>query len=48
MDSIDTGSPDRDGHLKSSDFFNTGEYPTMTFPLHQGGVPGRRRLPHHR
>ncbi|CAM5678333.1 YceI family protein [Streptomyces sp. NPDC005930] len=31
MDSIDTGSPDRDGHLKSADFFNTGEYPTMTF-----------------
>ncbi|MFG3247313.1 YceI family protein [Streptomyces sp. NPDC048187] len=31
MDSIDTGSPDRDGHLKGSDFFNTGEYPTMTF-----------------
>ncbi len=31
MDSIDTGSPDRDGHLKGSDFFNTGEHPTMTF-----------------
>ncbi|CAM5235196.1 Protein YceI [Streptomyces tendae] len=25
-----TGSADRDGHLKSSDFFSTGEYPTMT------------------
>jgi polyisoprenoid-binding protein YceI len=31
MDSIDTGSPDRDGHLKSSDFFRTEEFPTMTF-----------------
>ncbi|MGV9282034.1 YceI family protein [Streptomyces sp. NPDC003730] len=31
MDSIDTGSPDRDGHLRSADFFNTGEHPTMTF-----------------
>ncbi|MFF0788731.1 YceI family protein [Streptomyces spiralis] len=31
MDSIDTGSPDRDGHLKSSDFFKTDEFPTMTF-----------------
>jgi polyisoprenoid-binding protein YceI len=31
MDSIDTGSPDRDGHLKSSDFFKTDEHPTMTF-----------------
>ncbi|WP_405619534.1 YceI family protein [Streptomyces sp. NBC_00076] len=31
MDSIDTGSPDRDGHLKSSDFFKTDEFPAMTF-----------------
>ncbi|MFI9376583.1 YceI family protein [Streptomyces parvulus] len=31
MDSIDTGSPDRDGHLKSSDFFKTDEFPKMTF-----------------
>ncbi|MFI1166759.1 YceI family protein [Streptomyces sp. NPDC020801] len=31
MDSIDTGSADRDGHLKSSDFFRTGEFPAMTF-----------------
>ncbi|GAB1327379.1 YceI family protein [Streptomyces sennicomposti] len=31
MDSIDTGSADRDGHLKSADFFRTGEFPSMTF-----------------
>ena len=31
MDSISTGSADRDGHLKSSDFFKTEEFPTMTF-----------------
>ncbi|MFF4831586.1 YceI family protein [Streptomyces sp. NPDC001315] len=31
MDSVDTGSADRDGHLKSSDFFRTDEFPTMTF-----------------
>ncbi len=31
MDSIDTGSADRDGHLKGADFFNTEEHPTMTF-----------------
>ncbi|MBC2867545.1 YceI family protein [Streptomyces mexicanus] len=31
MDSIDTGSADRDGHLKSADFFRTEEFPTMTF-----------------
>jgi polyisoprenoid-binding protein YceI len=31
MDSIDTGSADRDGHLKSADFFRTDEFPVMTF-----------------
>ncbi|MCX4765213.1 YceI family protein [Streptomyces sp. NBC_01275] len=31
MDSIDTGSADRDGHLKSADFFKTEEFPTMSF-----------------
>jgi polyisoprenoid-binding protein YceI len=31
MDSIDTGSADRDGHLKSADFFKTEEFPVMTF-----------------
>ncbi|MEV2252654.1 YceI family protein [Streptomyces sp. NPDC050147] len=31
MESIDTGSADRDGHLKSADFFKTDEFPEMTF-----------------
>ncbi|MFG1667302.1 YceI family protein [Streptomyces sp. Y7] len=31
MESIDTGSADRDGHLKSADFFKIEEFPTMTF-----------------
>ncbi|MQY39417.1 hypothetical protein SRB17_74440 [Streptomyces sp. RB17] len=31
MESIDTGNTDRDGHLKSSDFFKTDEFPVMTF-----------------
>ncbi|WP_329413945.1 YceI family protein [Streptomyces sp. NBC_00704] len=31
MDSIDTGSADRDGHLRSADFFRTDEFPAMTF-----------------
>ncbi|MHA5051809.1 YceI family protein [Streptomyces sp. SD15] len=31
MDSVDTRSEDRDNHLKSSDFFRTDEFPTMTF-----------------
>ncbi|AWW37378.1 YceI family protein [Streptomyces cadmiisoli] len=31
MDSITTGNADRDGHLKTADFFKTDEFPTMTF-----------------
>ena len=31
MDSIDTGSPDRDGHLRSNDFFDISTHPTMEF-----------------
>ncbi|MFE1444003.1 YceI family protein [Streptomyces sp. NPDC058739] len=31
MESIDTGNADRDGHLKSADFFRTDEFPVMTF-----------------
>ncbi|MGW1726152.1 YceI family protein [Streptomyces sp. NPDC002306] len=31
MDSVDTGSADRDGHLKSADFFKSDEFPKMTF-----------------
>ncbi|MGW2745842.1 YceI family protein [Streptomyces sp. NPDC001450] len=31
MESVETGNADRDGHLKSSDFFKTDEFPAMTF-----------------
>ncbi|MFE8987767.1 YceI family protein [Streptomyces collinus] len=31
MDSISTGNADRDGHLKSADFFKADEFPAMTF-----------------
>ncbi|MEU6812927.1 YceI family protein [Streptomyces sp. NPDC046831] len=31
MAGIDTGSADRDGHLKSADFFKIDEFPAMTF-----------------
>jgi polyisoprenoid-binding protein YceI len=29
--SVTTGSPDRDGHLRSADFFDVENYPTWTF-----------------
>jgi polyisoprenoid-binding protein YceI len=31
VSSIETGSADRDGHLKSGDFFDAETYPTITF-----------------
>ena len=31
IDSIDTNNADRDGHLKSDDFFNAEAFPKMTF-----------------
>jgi polyisoprenoid-binding protein YceI len=31
MDSIDTGNSDRDGHLRTNDFFDVPQHPTMTF-----------------
>ena len=31
MASVETGSPDRDGHLKGADFFDVEKYPTMVF-----------------
>ena len=39
--SIDTGEPNRDNHLRSPDFFDAQQYPTMTFKStsveHAGG-----------
>jgi len=29
--SVDTGSPDRDGHLRTHDFFGVAAHPTLTF-----------------
>jgi len=31
LNSIDTGNPDRDNHLRSADFFEVENFPTMTF-----------------
>jgi polyisoprenoid-binding protein YceI len=36
--SIDTGSADRDTHLRSPDFFDVGRYPAITF--HSDGAQG--------
>ncbi|OJW22594.1 MAG: hypothetical protein BGO49_01015 [Planctomycetales bacterium 71-10] len=43
VDSIDTGDAKRDGHLKSPDFFNAKQFPTITFKStsvakHEGGL----------
>ena len=34
--SVDTGSADRDTHLKSADFFDADSHPVMTLHLHLG------------
>ncbi|HEY1625252.1 MAG TPA: YceI family protein [Streptosporangiaceae bacterium] len=31
LNSVNTGSPDRDNHIRSADFFHIEQYPTMTF-----------------
>jgi len=36
--SISTGNADRDNHLKSADFFNTEEYPTILFKTTSNGL----------
>jgi polyisoprenoid-binding protein YceI len=33
--SIDTGTPDRDAHLRSDDFFGVGTHPTLSFESSQ-------------
>jgi polyisoprenoid-binding protein YceI len=31
LSSVNTGSPDRDNHIRSADFFHVEQHPTMTF-----------------
>lgn len=39
--SIDTREPQRDGHLRSADFFNVEEYPNLTFKSSQVTLGGK-------
>jgi polyisoprenoid-binding protein YceI len=39
-DSVDTGIPKRDLHLKSPDFFNVKQYPTIAFKSHSVTMVG--------
>src|SRR5262245_4911418 len=38
--SVDTGTPDRDAHLRSDDFFAVVTYPTLTFKSSRVGKTG--------
>ena len=40
MDSIDTGNKDRDGHLRTNDFFDVAQFPTMSFKSTRVEVDG--------
>lgn len=42
-DSLDTGVPDRDKHLKSPDFLNTKQFPTITFKSQRIQTIGKNR-----
>lgn len=42
-DSLDTGVPDRDKHLKSPDFLNTKQFPTITFKSQRIQAIGKDR-----
>jgi polyisoprenoid-binding protein YceI len=44
MASVDSGSQDRDDHLRSPDFFDTGRHPTASFSGRAAGWQGPRGL----
>jgi polyisoprenoid-binding protein YceI len=44
VSSVDTRVPDRDAHLRSSDFFDVARYPTMTFRSTRVAAAGKDRL----
>ncbi|MCS7264853.1 MAG: YceI family protein [Armatimonadetes bacterium] len=42
-ESLDTGVPDRDRHLRSPDFLNTRQFPTITFKSKKIEAAGKNR-----
>ncbi len=42
--SVDTGSDERDSHLRSADFFNVDQYPVMTFVATGFALTGRETV----
>jgi polyisoprenoid-binding protein YceI len=44
VDSVDTGNPQRDGHLKSPTFFSAKEFPTITFKSNSVKSSGDKKL----
>ena len=44
MTSVDSGSQERDDHLRSPDFFDTGRHPTASFSGRAAGWQGPRGL----
>ena len=42
--SVDTGNPDRDNHLRTSDFFDAPNHPTITFKSTRVEVESKDRL----
>ncbi len=44
VESLDTGVPDRDKHLKSPDFLNAKQFPTITFKSRKIEAIGKNRF----
>src|SRR5258708_36895919 len=45
IDSLDTGDPNRDGHLRPADFFHVPQFPTPTFKTTKIEPAGKEHYP---